>query len=88
MGRRKYDAVHAPVDGVLDDVDLARIVCLLRRPLPHDLDVGLFGSLLRAGMHALPEEVRDAFRDDGDDALPARILPMTGRHKQASYDRG
>src|SRR5215207_5263261 len=84
---REHDAVHPAVDGVLDDVGLPRVVGLLRRSLPNDLDVGFFTRGLRPRVDALPEEVRDALRDYGDGALagpaarPAAVT--TGRADEA-----
>src|SRR5215204_33924 len=89
LGRgREHDAVHAAVDGVLDDVGLPRVVGLLRRPLPDDLDARLLPRGLRAGVDALPEEVRDALRDDGDGAPAAPAArPAVARGREDEADR-
>src|SRR5205085_4853735 len=85
---REHDAGDAPVDGVLDDVDLAGVVGLLRRAVPRDLDVRLLARRVRARVDALPEEVRDALRDDGDDALAAAAPPAASGHEQEGRDYG
>ena len=77
MRRRQDDRVHAAVDRIFYNVDLAAVVRLAGGPVPGDVDAQLFGRRLGAGMDALPEEVRNAFGDDGDDPLAA-ARPLTG----------
>jgi hypothetical protein len=76
-GRKDYP-IHAPVYGIFNDVDLAGVVCLLSRAFPHDLHTRLFSRCFRARVYALPEEMRDAFRNDGYNALPFSLL-VSGR---------
>ena len=82
----RHNAIHARIDHRVDDLDLAREIGLLRRPLPLNLDVGLAARGDRAGMDALPKHVGDGFGNDANSFFGRAIT--AGGQGQAQNQTG
>jgi len=63
---RQYDAGYAAGHKILDHLDLAFAVVLLKRAFPDDLRPRLFTGLHRAGVDGFPEFMGCSFGDYGD----------------------
>ena len=69
------ESVDVARDHRVDDLNLAAILGLDGRAVPDDLDAELAPSRDRARLHGLPEELRSAFGNDGDDLLFRLLAP-------------
>ena len=88
--RREHEPVDALAGESLDHLHLLFAVVLAQRPFPGDRDVQAFGlqftlGLDRAGVDAVPELGRRAFRDDSNgQGAPGLAWALTGSQAPAA----
>ncbi len=77
---RQHNAIDAPRNHILDDLDLLLAVVFLERPFPENVDIQFFGGLEGAGVDGFPEFMRRALGNHGN--REAFVFAVDRRHDE------